>query len=143
MSVQPVEAKGAGDPVPRNAEGIAAALSGARRMEFYRELLAAAPQDAEAVLRHWWCEAMLDIDRLLKESIRYGLEHRQEALNYAARYGRDLDPARADKFVGMYVNDWTLDFGPRGRQAVRELLARGHAAGVIPKLVVPEFIDEM
>ncbi|MDH6134914.1 hypothetical protein C7C46_32600 [Streptomyces tateyamensis] len=59
MSVQPIE--DAGDSVPRNAEGIAAALSGARRMEFYRELLAAAPQDAEAVLRRWWCEAVLDV----------------------------------------------------------------------------------
>ena len=63
MSVQSVHMEGAGDPVPRNAEGIAAALSGARRMEFYRELLAAAPQDAEAVLRHWWCEAVLDADQ--------------------------------------------------------------------------------
>ena len=48
--------------------------------------------------------------------------------------------AKADKFVGMYVNDWTLDFGPRGREAVTQLLARGHAAGVIPKLVEPEFV---
>ena len=47
---------------------------------------------------------------------------------------------KADTFVGMYVNDWTLDFGQRGREAVRELLARGHAAGVIPKLVEPEFV---
>ena len=54
-------------------------------------------------------------------------------------FGRGLDPAKADEFVAMYVNDWTLDFGPRGRQAVAELLARGHAAGVIPKLVTPEF----
>ena len=51
-----------------------------------------------------------------------------------------LDGVLADDFVGMYVNDWTLDFGARGRQAVKELLARGHAAGVIPKLVEPEFV---
>jgi 1,4-dihydroxy-6-naphthoate synthase len=57
------------------------------------------------------------------------------------RYGRDLDRSKADRFVGMYVNDWTLDFGPRGRDAVRTLLARGHAAGVIPKLIVPEFVE--
>ena len=56
--------------------------------------------------------------------------------------GRDLDETRADRFVGMYVNDWTLDFGPRGREAVRMLLARGHAAGVIPKLIVPEFVSD-
>ena len=57
------------------------------------------------------------------------------------RYGRDLDNDQADKFVGMYVNDWTLDFGPRGRQAVSELLARGYRAGVLPTLVEPEFVE--
>ena len=65
----------------------------------------------------------------------------QEALDYALQYGRDLNTAQADKFVGMYVNDWTLDFGPRGRQAVAEFLAQGHAAGVLPELVVPEFVN--
>jgi 1,4-dihydroxy-6-naphthoate synthase len=81
-----------------------------------------------------------DVTRLLKQSIEYGLAHRQEALSHALQYGRDLDRAKADKFVGMYVNDWTLDFGPRGRKAVRRLLAEGHAAGAIPKLVEPEFV---
>jgi 1,4-dihydroxy-6-naphthoate synthase len=80
------------------------------------------------------------VQRLLRESIRYGLEHREEALAYALSFGRGLDPAQADRFVGMYVNDWTLDFGPRGREAVRQLLLRGHAAGVIPQLVTPEFV---
>ena len=81
--------------------------------------------------------------RLLTESIAYGLDHRQEAMDYAMRYARGLedDPVRSDRFVGMYVNDWTLDFGPRGRQAVTEFLARGHAAGIIPHLVQPEFVD--
>ena len=60
---------------------------------------------------------------------------------YALQYGRDLDRAKADQFVGMYVNDWTLDFGPRGREAVRTLLRRGYEAGVIPQRVEPEFID--
>jgi len=82
-----------------------------------------------------------DVNRLLKESIQYGLEHRGAALDYAQGYGRGLDRRKADQFVGMYVNDWTLDFGPRGREAVTQLLARGHAAGIIPKLVVPEFCD--
>ena len=86
-------------------------------------------------------ETIRDVNRLLKESIVYGLEHREEALAYALGFGRGLDHALADRFVGMYVNDWTLDFGPRGRQAVAELLARGHAAGVIPTLVRPEFVD--
>ena len=77
----------------------------------------------------------------MKQSIQYGLDHRHEALNYALQYGRDLDTAKADRFVGMYVNDWTLDFGPRGREAVRRLLAEGHKAGIIPNDVVPEFVD--
>ncbi len=80
------------------------------------------------------------MNRLLKESIQYALDHRQEALAYALRFGRDLDRSQADRFVGMYVNDWTLDFGPRGREAVRRLLAEGFAAGVIPTRVEPEFV---
>src|SRR5262249_35622177 len=70
------------------------------------------------------------IAQLLKESIRYALEHRAEALEYALRYARDLDPALADRFVGMYVNDWTLDCGPRGREAARPLLTRAAEAGL-------------
>ncbi|MGW7688370.1 hypothetical protein ACWGMA_05665 [Streptomyces asiaticus] len=62
MSAQPIHPHTEPDRVPRNADGIAAALEGERRMEFYRELLAAAPEKAEAVLRRWWCEAMLDTD---------------------------------------------------------------------------------
>jgi 1,4-dihydroxy-6-naphthoate synthase len=85
--------------------------------------------------------AIREIDQLLKASIEYGLHHREEALSYALQYGRDLDRAKADRFVGMYVNDWTLDFGPRGREAVRQLLARGHQAGVIDRLVEPEFVE--
>ena len=83
-----------------------------------------------------------DVNRLLKESIRYGLDHRRPALDYALGYGRGLDHGKADKFVGMYVNDWTLDFGPRGREAVRQLLVRGHATGVIDRLIEPEFVVE-
>ena len=98
------------------------------------------PLGANGVRRDLGPEAIREINRLLKESIRHGLTHRQAALDHAQKYGRGLDRAKADKFVGMYVNDWTLDFGQRGREAVRELLARGHAAGVIPKLVEPEFV---
>jgi len=98
------------------------------------------PLGANAIRKDLGHQTMRAVNRLLEQSIRYGLEHRQEALDYALRYGRDLDRAQADRFVGMYVNDWTLDFGPRGRQAVRELLSRGHAAGVIPSLVEPEFV---
>lgn len=87
----------------------------------------------EAVIRN--------ISRLLKESIRYALDHRQDALDYALKYARDMDKALADKFVGMYVNDWTLDYGPRGRAAVAKLLEEGHRAGIIPKPVTVEFVD--
>lgn len=98
------------------------------------------PLGANGIRRDLGPQAMADVNRLLKESIRYGLAHRKPALDYALGFGRGLDDAKADTFVGMYVNDWTLDFGPRGRQAVRELLARGHRAGIIPQLVEPEFV---
>lgn len=99
------------------------------------------PLGANAIRKDLGLDTMRDVTRLLKASIEYGLAHRDEALDYALQYGRDLDRKKADTFVGMYVNDWTLDFGARGREAVRELLARGHAAGVIPTLIEPEFID--
>ncbi len=99
------------------------------------------PLGANALRRDLGPEAICEVNALLKRSIEYGLTHRQEALDYALQYGRDLDRDKADRFVGMYVNDWTLDFGPRGRQAVTELLARGHRAGVIPNLVAPEFVQ--
>jgi 1,4-dihydroxy-6-naphthoate synthase len=98
------------------------------------------PLGANAVRKNLGTETVREVERLLKESIAYGLANREEALRYALRYGRDLDKQQADRFVGMYVNDWTLDFGPRGRQAVTEFLAQGHAAGVLPELVVPEFV---
>jgi len=99
------------------------------------------PLGANAIRKDLGSETIRDVNRLLHESIRYGLEHRGEALDHALRYGRDLDRSQADTFVGMYVNDWTLDFGPRGRQAVSELLRRGHVAGIIPTLVAPEFVN--
>jgi len=99
------------------------------------------PLGANAIRKDLGSSAMQKITRLLKQSIQYGLEHRGEALDYALQYGRDLDRSKADQFVGMYVNDWTLDFGARGREAVRQLLARGHEAGIIPELIEPEFID--
>jgi 1,4-dihydroxy-6-naphthoate synthase len=99
------------------------------------------PLGANAIRKDLGPAAIADVHRLLRESIRYGLEHREEALQYALRFGRGLDQGDADRFVAMYVNDWTMDFGPRGREAVAQLLARGHAAGVIPKRVVPEFVE--
>lgn len=98
------------------------------------------PLGANGIRKDLGQKVMLDVNRLLKASIQYGLKHRAEALDYAQQFGRGLDRPKADKFVGMYVNDWTLDFGARGREAVAELLRRGHAAGIIPKLVTPEFV---
>ncbi len=99
------------------------------------------PLGANGIRKSLGPAAIREIQRLLYESIDYGLYHREQALSYALQYGRDLDVLQADKFVGMYVNDWTRDFGERGRQAVAEFLAQGHAAGVLPELVVPEFAD--
>ncbi len=100
------------------------------------------PLGANAIRKDLGPQVISDVNRLLKQSIQYGLDHREEALSYAMQYGRDLDHQRADRFVGMYVNDWTLDFGARGREAVRMLLERGHAAKVIPQLIVPEFVED-
>ena len=99
------------------------------------------PLGANAARKDLGPEVIRDVQRLLRASIDYGLEHREEALGYALGFGRGLDHNKADQFVEMYVNDWTLDFGPVGRRAVAELLARGHTAGVIPRLVVPEFVE--
>ena len=82
------------------------------------------------------------ISRHLRASIAYGLEHRTGALDHAMQYARGLERNRADTFVGMYVNDWTLDYGERGREAVRQFLRRGHEAGLIPKAVQVEFVDD-
>jgi 1,4-dihydroxy-6-naphthoate synthase len=99
------------------------------------------PLGANAIRKDLGERAIREVQSLLRASIQYGLDHRTEALDYALRYGRDLDRSKADQFVGMYVNDWTLDFGARGRQAVGELLSRGHQAGVIPRRVEPEFVS--
>jgi 1,4-dihydroxy-6-naphthoate synthase len=99
------------------------------------------PLGGNVVRRDLGAQTLRRISRLLKESIHYSLEHRDEALSYALQYARDMDRALADRFVGMYVNDWTLDYGPRGQQAVRRLLDEGHRAGIIPSPVSVEFID--
>jgi 5,8-dihydroxy-2-naphthoate synthase len=99
------------------------------------------PLGGNVVRRDLGLPTMRTISRLLKESIRYSLEHRDAALEYALQYARDMDKSLADHFVGMYVNDWTLDYGERGREAVRRLLAEGHRAGVIPYPVSVEFVE--
>jgi 1,4-dihydroxy-6-naphthoate synthase len=99
------------------------------------------PLGGNAIRRDLGEQAIRDVTGLLRASIEYGLANRQEALEHAMQYGRDLDRPLADRFVGMYVNDWTRDFGERGRRAVAELLSRGHAAGAIPTTIEPEFVD--
>jgi len=80
------------------------------------------------------------VSDLLTESIRYSLEHRPEAVAHSLKWGRGLGQELADKFVGMYVNHWTLDYGERGREAIRRFLAKGAAAGLIPKQPELEFV---
>jgi 1,4-dihydroxy-6-naphthoate synthase len=79
------------------------------------------------------------VSGLLRESIEYGLGHRQVAVRHSMKYGRGMEESLTDKFVGMYVNDYTIDYGERGREAVRLLLRRGYEAGVIPRPVQLEF----
>ena len=98
------------------------------------------PLGGNAIRRDLGEKAMREVTALLKQSIQYALDHRAEALQHALQYGRDLDRSQADKFVGMYVNDWTIDFGPRGREAVTTLLQRAYDEKIIPHPVKLEFI---
>ncbi len=82
-----------------------------------------------------------EIAGILKQSIQYGLDHREEAVRYALQYGRGLDERLADEFVGMYVNKWTLDYGARGRAAVQRLLREGAAAGLVPDAGEIDFVS--
>ncbi len=82
------------------------------------------------------------VSRHLRESIAYGLDHRKNALDHAMRFARGLDRGKADTFVGMYVNDWTLDYGDRGRRAIQLFLEEGVKSGVITRPVTVEFVDD-
>jgi 1,4-dihydroxy-6-naphthoate synthase len=90
------------------------------------------PLGGNAIRRDLGEENMREIARIIKKSIQYSLDHRQEAVLHAMQYARDMNQSLADRFVGMYVNHWTLSYGDVGRAAVRELLRRGHAAGLVP-----------
>ena len=87
-------------------------------------------------------DVIRSISRHLRASISYGLDHRKGALDHAMRYARGLDRSKADTFVGMYVNDLTLDYGEAGREAVRRFLSRGVAAGIISRPISVEFVDD-
>lgn len=84
-------------------------------------------------------ELISKVSRLLRQSIEYGLEHRQVAVQHAMAYGRGMEEGLTDQFVGMYVNDYTIDYGEKGREGVRQLLKRGYDAGIIPNPVELEF----
>lgn len=107
---------------------------------WYEETRLPLPLGGNVVRRDLGAELMRAIARDLKASIEYGLAHRAEALAHAQGFSRGLDVARTDRFVGMYVNAYTVDYGPVGRRAVAELLARAHAAKLIPSPVDLAFV---
>jgi 1,4-dihydroxy-6-naphthoate synthase len=98
------------------------------------------PLGVNAARRDLGPEALREVSAVLEESIRAGLENRQDALAYAGQFGRGLDPELTDRFVGMYVNELTQDYGDEGRSAVAELLRRGEAIGAFPEPVRVEFV---
>ena len=98
------------------------------------------PLGGNAIRRSLGPELMARVSNALRKSIEYALDHRAEALAYALQFARDLDPQLADKFVGMYVNERTLDYGPDGREAVRRLLDMGYKAGIITHPARVDFV---
>jgi 5,8-dihydroxy-2-naphthoate synthase len=99
------------------------------------------PLGGNAVRRDLGPELMGRLTRLVRETVRYSLEHRREALEYAMTFARGMAPEIADRFVGMWVNEMTLDCGERGRRAVQVLLDRGYDAGIIPNRVTADFVE--
>src|SRR5256884_3044294 len=98
------------------------------------------PMGGNAIRRDLGEETIREVSNLLKESIRYSLDNREDALAYAMQFARDMDTALADQFVGMWVNELTLDYGERGREAVRRLLSEGYERGIIPHKVDIQFV---
>jgi len=107
---------------------------------WYEETGLPLPLGANVIRRNLGIDKIRTITALIKQSIRYSLEHRARGLEYAMTYARDMETALADRFVGMYVNDYTLDYGEKGRAGVRALLNRGYEAGVIPHRVDADFV---
>jgi len=98
------------------------------------------PLGANVVLRELGGDVMQRLTGILRSSIDFGLEHREDALRYALEFGRGLDGDLTDRFVGMYVNDLTRDYGERGRRAIERFLSEGSAADLVPKLERLEFV---
>jgi 1,4-dihydroxy-6-naphthoate synthase len=97
------------------------------------------PLGGNAIKKSLGPELIERVSRLLRESIEYGLANREVAVRHSMKYGRGMEESLTDKFVGMYVNDYTIDYGDSGREAVRLLLERGYDAGIIPRTVELEF----
>ncbi|HSG99750.1 MAG TPA: MqnA/MqnD/SBP family protein, partial [candidate division Zixibacteria bacterium] len=97
------------------------------------------PLGGNCVRRDLGADNIRELSRILKESIQYSLDHRDEAVAYALEFGRGLDIPLADRFIGMYVNDYTVDYGPRGREAIRRFLADGAAVGLITEEYTLDF----
>ena len=108
---------------------------------WHRETKLPLPLGGNAIRRSLGREIIRETARLLKDSIQYGLDHREEALDYALQFSRGLDLATADRFVSMYVNDRTLDYGEEGRRAVQTLLDRGYAKGLLSRHAQAEFVE--
>ncbi|MFQ5840768.1 MAG: MqnA/MqnD/SBP family protein [Candidatus Methylomirabilales bacterium] len=100
------------------------------------------PLGVNAIRKDLGSAKMTRVSALLRESITYALTHREEALSYAMAFARNIDRPSADTFVGMYVNDFTLNYGEVGREAVGQLLSRGHAEGLLPRIITPEFVED-
>jgi 1,4-dihydroxy-6-naphthoate synthase len=98
------------------------------------------PMGGNAIRRDLGEETIREVSNLLQESIRYSLDNREDALQYAMQFAREMDPALADRFVAMWVNELTLDYGERGREGVRRLLSEGHERGIIPHAVDVRFV---
>ena len=99
------------------------------------------PLGANAVRRDLGDELMKRLTRLVRETVRYSLDHREDALAYAMSFARGMEQGIADRFVGMWVNEMTLECGERGRRAVQTLLDRGHDAGILPERVSVDFVE--
>ena len=99
------------------------------------------PLGGNAIRRSLGAEQHKILSKALRDSIQYALDHREQALEYAMQFARDLDSSLANRFVSMYVNDRTLDYGPDGREAIRKLLEIGHGRGVIPITPSVDFVD--
>ena len=99
------------------------------------------PLGGNAIRRSLGAEAHKIISQALRDSIQHGLDHREQALEYAMQFARDLDSSLANRFVSMYVNERTLDYGKDGREAIRKLLQVGHEKGIIPIEPKVDFID--